>query len=38
MSDAATHRVFNQVPDLSGYNLFATDPALRAALDRLGAG
>ncbi|AOZ04887.1 acyl-CoA dehydrogenase family protein [Cupriavidus malaysiensis] len=36
MTDAATHRVFNQVPELSGYNLFATDPALRTALDRLG--
>ncbi len=35
---AATHRVFNQVPDLAHYNLFATDPTLRAALDRLGGG
>ena len=31
-----THRVFNQVPDLADYNLFDTDPGLRAALDRLG--
>lgn len=34
----ATHRVFNQVPDLAGHNLFAIDPALHAALERLGAG
>lgn len=34
---AQTHRVFNQVPDLAGYNLFDTDPGLRLALDRLGA-
>ncbi|QET03017.1 DNA alkylation response protein [Cupriavidus pauculus] len=31
-----THRVFNQVPDLAHYNLLETDPALRAALARLG--
>ncbi|WP_354679133.1 acyl-CoA dehydrogenase family protein [Cupriavidus plantarum] len=31
-----THRVFNQVPDLADYNLFETDPGLRAALARLG--
>ncbi|WP_454736934.1 acyl-CoA dehydrogenase family protein [Cupriavidus necator] len=36
MTEAATHRVFNQVPDLAHYNLFATDPALRGALARLG--
>ncbi|MBY4946271.1 acyl-CoA dehydrogenase family protein [Cupriavidus respiraculi] len=34
----ATHRVFNQVPDLSGYNLFDIDAALRGALERLGGG
>ncbi|WP_454762631.1 acyl-CoA dehydrogenase family protein [Cupriavidus campinensis] len=34
----ATHVVFNQVPDLSHYNLFGTDPGLRAALERLGGG
>lgn len=38
MTDAATHRVFNQVPDLAHYNLFATDPTLRKALERLGGG
>ncbi|MBB1630872.1 acyl-CoA dehydrogenase family protein [Cupriavidus sp. UME77] len=38
MTQAATHRVFNQVPDLTGYNLFTGDPALRAALERLGGG
>ncbi len=37
-SSAATHAVFNQVPDLSGYNLFETDPACGAALERLGGG
>ncbi|MGO4761424.1 acyl-CoA dehydrogenase family protein [Cupriavidus sp. 2KB_3] len=37
-SSAATHAVFNQVPDLSGYNLFETDPGLRATLERLGGG
>ena len=31
-----THRVFNQVPDLADYNLFETDPGLRAALARVG--
>ncbi|CAG9176005.1 acyl-CoA dehydrogenase family protein [Cupriavidus pampae] len=35
---AETHRVFNQVPDLAHYNLFETDPGLRAALARLGGG
>ena len=35
---AQTHSVFNQVPDLAHYNLFASDPGLRAALDRLGGG
>lgn len=38
MTDAATHRVFNQVPDLAHYNLFDRDPMLRAALERLGGG
>lgn len=31
-----THRVFNQVPDLADYNLFETDPGLRAAVARVG--
>ncbi|MBF5043229.1 isovaleryl-CoA dehydrogenase [Aggregicoccus sp. 17bor-14] len=34
---AQTHTVFNQVPDLAGYNLFTGDPALRSALARYGA-
>ncbi|SPA47730.1 acyl-CoA dehydrogenase family protein [Cupriavidus taiwanensis] len=38
MTDASTHRVFNQVPDLAHYNLFDSDPLLRAALERLGGG
>jgi len=33
---AQTHAVFNQVPELAHYNLFESDPGLRAALDRLG--
>lgn len=37
-SDAATHRVFNQVPDLAHHNLFSIDTALGAALERLGGG
>lgn len=35
---ADTHRVFNQVPDLAHYNLYESDPGLRAALERLGGG
>ncbi|SOY39965.1 isovaleryl CoA dehydrogenase [Cupriavidus taiwanensis] len=38
MTDAATHRVFNQVPDLAHYNLFGSDAMVRAALERLGGG
>ena len=38
VESAQTHRVFNQVPDLAYYNLFDSDPALRAALDRVGGG
>ncbi|PZX21788.1 isovaleryl CoA dehydrogenase [Cupriavidus phytorum] len=38
MTDAATHRVFNQVPDLAHYNLFDSDPTVRAALERLSGG
>ncbi len=34
---AQTHTVFNQVPDLAGYNLFTSDPTLQAALARYGA-
>lgn len=37
-TSAATHRVFNQVPDLENHNLFAIDPALAASLERLGGG
>ena len=33
-----THEVSNQVPLLTGYNLFSSDPALVAALEREGAG
>ena len=33
-----THDVTNQVPDLHGYNLFATDVALSAGVQREGAG
>nr|WP_315593350.1 acyl-CoA dehydrogenase family protein [uncultured Cupriavidus sp.] len=36
LDSAHTHGVFNQVPDLAGYNLFDTDPGLRTTLDRLG--
>ncbi|MCX4164802.1 MULTISPECIES: isovaleryl-CoA dehydrogenase [Paraburkholderia] len=32
-----THDVTNQVPPLADYNLFATDPALAAAVEREGA-
>ncbi len=32
----ATHEVTNQVPPLVGYNVFSTDPALVAAVDREG--
>jgi len=32
--DWHTHHVFNQVPELSGYDLLATDPALQEALQR----
>ena len=32
------HQVFNQPPPLAGYNLFATDRALREAVAREGAG
>ncbi len=37
MTDAATHRVFNQVPDLAHYNLFGCDPIVGNALERLAA-
>jgi putative acyl-CoA dehydrogenase len=33
-----THEVTNQVPLLAGYNLFTSDPALVAAVEREGAG
>lgn len=35
---AATHRIFNQVPDLSGYNVYASDSALQSAVGAYGAG
>lgn len=35
-SASATHRVFNQVPDLSGFNLFDIEPGLGRSLRRLG--
>lgn len=34
----ATHRVFNQVPDLAHFNPFTSDATLQGALDRLGGG
>ncbi len=38
ISDLPTHQVINQVPPLLDYNLFETDPCLREALEREGAG
>ncbi|HEY0800499.1 MAG TPA: isovaleryl-CoA dehydrogenase [Steroidobacteraceae bacterium] len=35
---SSTHRVFNQTPPLEDYNLFASDMALREAVQREGAG
>ncbi len=35
---SVTHDVFNQVPPLSGYNVFDCDPALGEAVTREGAG
>ncbi len=37
MKRQATHEVTNQTPPLEGYNLFASDPALIAAVEREGA-
>ena len=37
MKPQATHEVTNQTPPLEGYNLFASDPALTAAVEREGA-
>ena len=37
MSSEQTHTVFNQVPDLAGYNLFTSDPTLQRALAQYGA-
>lgn len=34
----ATHEVVNQVPPLADYDMLASDPALRAAVEREGAG
>ncbi|MDQ0391563.1 acyl-CoA dehydrogenase family protein [Labrys monachus] len=38
IADLPTHRVTNQPPPLVDYNLFDTDPGLREALTREGAG
>ncbi len=38
VSQIDTHEVFNQVPPLEGYDLFAADRALGEAVDREGAG
>jgi putative acyl-CoA dehydrogenase len=38
ITDLASHHVTNQVPPLAAYNLFDTDPGLREALMREGAG
>ena len=38
IADLPTHRVANQPPPLVDYNLFGTDPSLREALAREGAG
>lgn len=38
MPTEATHRVFNQVPDLTGFNPFTSDATLQGALERLGGG
>lgn len=35
---SSTHRIFNQVPDLSGYNLYACDSVLQSAVAHYGAG
>ena len=35
---AVTHEVFNQPVELAGYNLFASDAALKEAVKREGAG
>lgn len=32
-----THEITNQVPDLSGYNLYRSDAALAEAVQREGA-
>ena len=37
MKPQSTHEVTNQTPPLEGYNLFASDPVLAAAVDREGA-
>ena len=38
MPSFVTHTVLNQVPPLEDYSLFDTDPALREAAAREGAG
>mgnify|MGYP003341255638 CR=1 FL=1 len=38
MPTEATHRVFNQVPDLTGFNPFTSDTTLQSTLERLGGG
>jgi putative acyl-CoA dehydrogenase len=37
-TDLATHEVTNQPPPMEGYNLYDSDPALKEALHRHGAG
>ncbi len=37
MSQSPTHEVFNQFDELTGYDLFATDAALREAVAAAGA-
>jgi len=38
LSAAATHEVFNQSPDLAGFNAYESDSALREATQSFGAG
>jgi putative acyl-CoA dehydrogenase len=38
ITDLATHAVSNQPPPLEDYDLYATDPGLKSALEREGAG
>lgn len=38
ITDLGTHEVINQPPPLGGHNLYETDPALKEAVHREGAG